>query len=116
MSRFAGKLVHGFLWLLLLLVVPGCMGAMMLPMLLGGMMGTESSPGSSSPHQADADAAAAKANYAKSYNDYRARIEAINQERQGQKLAPQRILSFQEWLDTLPLSSQQKQALLSPSS
>ncbi len=93
--------------LLILFAVQGCMAAMMLPMMGAMVMGSTKSP----QKKADASAAEARARYIESYNNYRAGMEKINQERQGQNLQPQKILSFEEWLDTLPLAPQDRQAL-----
>jgi len=68
--------------LLILFAVQGCMAAMMLPMLGAMGMGSTKSP----QQKADTSAAAAKAKYIESYNDYRAGMEKINQERHGQNL------------------------------
>ncbi len=102
MKRFA----RCFL-LLILFAVQGCMAAMMLPMMGAMAMGSTKSP----QKKADTSAAEARARYIESYNDYRAGMEKINRERQRSKLKPQKILSFEEWLDTLPLSPQDRQAL-----
>ncbi|MDP3181488.1 MAG: hypothetical protein Q8M54_01570 [Desulfobaccales bacterium] len=96
--------------LLILFTVQGCMAAMMLPMMAAMGMSSTKSP----QKKADASAAEARARYLESYNDYRAGMEKINQERQRRKLKPQKILSFEEWIDTLSLSPQDRQALLGP--
>jgi len=93
--------------LLILFAVHGCMAAMMLPMMGAMGMGSAKSP----QKKADTAAAETRARYLENYNGYRAGMEKINRERQGRNLQPQKILSFEEWLDTLPLSPQDRQAL-----
>ncbi len=76
------------------------------------MMGAMGMGSTKSPQKkADTAAAETRARYIEGYNDYRAGMEKINRERQGQNLPPQKILSFEEWLDTLPLAPQDRQAL-----
>jgi hypothetical protein len=95
---------------LILFAVQGCMAAMMLPMMGAMGMGSTKSP----QKKADTSAVAARAKYIESYNDYRAGMEKINRERQGRNLQPEKILSFEEWLDTLSLAPQDRQALSGP--
>lgn len=96
--------------LLILFAVQGCMAAMMLPMMAAMGMSSTKSP----QKKAEASAAEARARYLENYNDYRAGMEKINRERQRRKLKPQKILSFEEWIDTLSLSPQDRQALSGP--
>ena len=93
---------------LILFAVQGCMAAMMLPMMGAMGMGSTKSP----QKKADTSAAAARVRYMEGYNGYRAGMEKINHERQGRNLPPEKILSFVEWLETLPLDPHDRQALL----
>lgn len=47
----------------------------------------------------------AKAKYVEKYQNYRVELEKINLEREKAKLKPTTIPTFEEWLETQPLSA-----------
>jgi len=46
----------------------------------------------------------AKAKYTEAYNQYKIEMEKINLEREKAGLKPKPVMTFEEWLDTQPLS------------
>ena len=87
-----------FIVILLLLSIPILQGCAI------GMLAAGVGYAVSSGRKASAQMLEAKGKYTEKYQNYRLELEKINLEREKANLEPVNIPSFEEWLDTQPLT------------